>query len=159
MGPERDLVAVRFARGCMCFVAWVDGELGGYGWLSTGPEWIGEIQLEITPREREAYIWNCVTLPEHRRKGVFKSLVVAISAAARRLGAKRIWIGSVAIPAEKALRPLGFEPALQLDTATVAGMYLIRVKAGPNRVLAGDASSVLGVRPGLVIRGSHPRRH
>jgi len=159
MGPDGDLAAERLRRGCTCFAISTEGELAGYGWLSTGPEWIGEIQLEIKPREREGYIWNCVTVPEHRQKGVFRSLVTGISLAARRLGMRRIWIGSVAIPAEKALAPIGFEPALWFDSVTIAGLHLMRVSRGPHRSLAADAGSAIGVRPGLVIRGSHPRRH
>jgi len=159
MGPDGDLVADRFRRGCLCFAVWLEGGIAGYGWLSTGPEWIGEIQLEIKPRQREAYIWNCVTVPEHRRKGVFRSLVTGMSLAARRLGMKRVWIGSVAIPAEKALAPIGFEPALRFDSVAIAGLHVMRVTRGANRSLAADASSAIGVRPGLVIQGSHPRCH
>jgi GNAT superfamily N-acetyltransferase len=159
MGPDGDLVATRLARGCLCFGVWIEGSVAGYGWLSTGPEWIGELQLEIKPRQREAYIWNCVTIPEHRRRGVFRSLVMGMTAAARRLGARRVWIGSMAIPAEKAIEPLGFQPALNFDYSIVAGLHLMRVRASRNRALAADASSVLGVRPGLVIRGSQIRRH
>jgi GNAT superfamily N-acetyltransferase len=159
MGPEGDLVAQRLARGCLCFAVWIEGALGGYGWLSTGPEWIGELQLEIKPREREAYIWNCVTVPKHRRRGVFRSLVIGMSTAARRLGARRVWIGSVDIPAEKAIEPMGFQPALHFDHVTFAGAHLMRVRGSGNRVLAADASSALAVRPGLLVRGNQRRRH
>jgi GNAT superfamily N-acetyltransferase len=159
MSAERDLVRTRFARGCRCYAVKFDGAVGGYGWLSTGPEWIGEIQLEIKPREKDGYIWNCVTVPERRRQGVFRSLVAGISLAARRSGVRRLWIGSVAIPAEKALEPLGFRPALSFDMASLAGLHLMRVSQSSNAGLAADASSALGVRPGLVIRRSHPRRH
>ena len=159
MAREGDLAAPRFARGCLCFVGWLDGKVAGYGWFSTSPEWIGEIQLEIKPRQREGYIWNCVTVPEYRRKGVFRSVVMGASLAARRLGTKRLWIGSVDIPAERALAPLGFEPALFFASADVAGLHLMRVTAGSNRTLANDACAALGVRPGLVIRGTDRRRH
>src|SRR4029077_20283925 len=43
MGAEGDLVAARLSRGCRCFGAWAGDELLGYAWLSTGPEWIGEV--------------------------------------------------------------------------------------------------------------------
>jgi GNAT superfamily N-acetyltransferase len=159
MGPEGDLVAPRLARGCLCFAVFIDGALGGYGWLSRGSEWIGEAELEIKPREREAYIWNCVTLPSYRRRGVFRSLVFGISQAARRLGATRVWIGSVEIPAEKALEPLGFRPAIHASSLSIAGIHLTRVAPGPDRKLAVDGANVLGVRVGLVLRTSRPRRH
>jgi GNAT superfamily N-acetyltransferase len=159
MGSDGDLVASRLARGCLCFAVFIEGALAGYGWLSRGPEWIGEAELEIKPREREAYIWNCLTLPEHRRRGVFRSLVFGISHAARRLGAQRLWIGSVDIPAEKALEPLGFQPAIHASSLSLAGIHLTRVAPGPDRKLAVDGANVLGVRVGLMLRVSRPRRH
>jgi hypothetical protein len=159
MGTEGDLVAARLARGVRCFVVEIDDAIAGYGWLSVGPEWIGELQLEITPQQREGYIWNCVTVPEHRHKGVFRSVVLGIAAAGRRGGLERIWIGSVAIPAEKALEPAGFQPALHFDSLTTAGLHLMRVRRSQDALLATDASAALAVRPGLVIRGSHIRRH
>ena len=159
MGPDADLVTERLARGVRCFVVRMEGALAGYGWLSTGPEWIGEIQLELKPLQREGYIWNCVTVPEHRLKGVFRSLVLGMASAARRSGLRRAWIGTVAVPAEKALEPAGFRPALHFDINSVAGLHLMRVRRSTNPDLATDASSALGVRAGLVIRRSHPRRH
>ncbi|TMC52289.1 MAG: GNAT family N-acetyltransferase [Chloroflexi bacterium] len=159
MGPDGDLVTERLARGVRCFVVRIEDALAGYGWLSTGPEWIGEIQLELRPRQREGYIWNCVTAPEHRQKGVFGSLVLGIASAARRTGLRRVWIGTVAVPAEKALEPAGFRPALHFDVSALAGMRLMRVRRSADTALATDASSALRVRAGLVIRGSHPRRH
>jgi GNAT superfamily N-acetyltransferase len=159
MGPDGDLVASRLARGCLCFAVFIEGAVGGYGWLSRGPEWIGEAQLEIKPREREAYIWNCLTLPPHRRRGVFTSLVFGISQAARRLGATRVWIGSVDIPAEKVLEPLGFRPAIHASSLSLAGIHVTRVAPGPDRKLAVDGANVLGVRLGLMLRASRPRRH
>ena len=159
MGPEGDLVAGRLGRGVRCFIVRIDGGIAGYGWLSAGAEWIGELQLEIKPREREGYIWNCVTLDAHRRQGVFRSLVTGMSLAGHRHGMWRMWIGSVAIPAERALGPIGFEPALWFDSLTIGGVHLMRVKRASEGRLATDACTVAGVRPGLLIRGSQHRRH
>src|SRR5256885_10150415 len=102
MGPEGDLVAGRLARGVRCFIVRIDGGIAGYGWLSAGPEWIGELQLEIKPREREGYIWNCVTLDAHRRQRVYRTLVIGMSLAGGRYGMGRSGIGSVGIPPEGA---------------------------------------------------------
>ena len=72
MGADGDLVESRLARGCRCFGAWLDDGLAGYGWLSTKPEWIGELELEIAPGDGEGYIWNCFTLEQQRRRGVLR---------------------------------------------------------------------------------------
>ncbi len=158
MGAEGDLATTRLARGCRCFAVWVEGGLGGYGWLSNGPEWIGELQLEITPRPGEAYIWNCVTLTEHRRKGIFRSLLLGISEHARKEGMRRLWIGSVDIPAEKAVGPAGFEPVLHFTGVELAGLHLMRVTARDPSVAA-QRTDVLSVRPGLHIRPARRLRH
>ncbi len=159
MGTDGDLVAARFARGSRCFAVWIDGGVGGYGWLSTNPEWIGELQLEIRPRPGEGYIWNCATVDEHRRKGIFRSLLVGISGMAREEGLRRLWIGSMAIPAEKAVGPSGFKPALRFTSISVGGLHLMWVTRVTDAHVATDASAVLAIRPGLYLRGKRRRRH
>jgi GNAT superfamily N-acetyltransferase len=159
MGEERDLVASRFARGCRCFAVLVDESVGGYGWFSTGREWIGELQLEITLPAGEGYIWNCATVLEHRRKGIFRSLLVGISEAARREGFRRLWIGSVAIPAEKAVGPSGFRPALRFTAIAPPGAHVMRVHPATGAELSSDAYSVLSIKPGLHVRKRRSRRH
>jgi GNAT superfamily N-acetyltransferase len=161
MGVEGDLVAARMARGCRPFAAWVEGGIAGYGWLSSGREWIGELQLEIAPRAGEGYIWNCVTLPKHRRRGIFHSLLIGIPAVLRRERLSRLWIGSVAIPAENAVGSAGFAPALQFTAVMHADLIWLSVKrpADGDPSLSTDACEVLRVRPGSFLRTSHPRRH
>ena len=158
MGREADLVRPRLARGVRCFAVILDNGIAGYGWLSTGPEWIGELQLEITPRKAEAYIWNCVTLAGHRRKGVFRSLVIGISEAARGLGIRRVWIGSVAIPAEKALAPLGFRPGAHFWTYHFLRLYAMTTSFVDSAV-GRDARRVLPNRYGLHGGSATRRRH
>jgi GNAT superfamily N-acetyltransferase len=161
MGAEGDLVAARLARGCRCFGAWLDDELVGCGWLSTKPEWIGELELEIKPGVGEGYIWNCFTLPDHRRRGVLRELVTRIRARAREEGLSRLWIGSVAIPAEKAFGPSGFTPALAFASAVIAGYRWLQVRpaAGAEPALVAAAHQVIAVPPGRFLRLSRPRRH
>jgi hypothetical protein len=161
MGPERELIALRLARGCRCFAAWLEDSLIGYGWLSAKPEWVGEVQLEIKPRDGEGYVWNCVTVPEQRRKGTFRSILTGITTVARQEGMTRLWLGTIAIPAEKAVGPSGFRPALYFDTVTLAGLHWMRVTAAPNASpsLISDACEVLSTRPGWHVRRSRQRRH
>jgi GNAT superfamily N-acetyltransferase len=158
MGAEGELVVLRFARGCRCFAVLLEGAIAGYGWLSTGPEWIGEIQLEIRPRKAEGYIWNCVTLPEHRRKGIFRSVVIGAANGARETGVRRVWIGSVDIPAEKALAPIGFEPAARFRTRRFGSLYLAAARYADS-VVGGDARRVLPVRARFYGGTVTSRRH
>ena len=161
MGADGDLVAARMARGCRCFGAWLGDELAGYGWLSTKPEWIGELELTIRPGAAEGYIWNCFTLENHRRRGVLRALLAGIRGRARDEGMTRLWIGSVAIPAEKAFGPSGFTPALVFASELIVGYRWLQVQpaAGADPAVAKAAHAVVGVPSGRFLRWSHPRRH
>jgi GNAT superfamily N-acetyltransferase len=161
MGADGDLVATRMARGCRCFGAWLGDELAGYGWLSTGPEWIGELELVITPRDGEGYIWNCFTIPPLRRRGVLRALLAGIRTSAHDEGLSRLWIGSVAIPAERAFGPSGFTPALVFSSEVIAGYRWIEVApaSGTDAALVEAAHRAIGVPDGRFLRTSHPKRH
>lgn len=161
MGADGDLVAARMARGCRCFGAWLGDELAGYGWLSTKPEWIGELELTITPRAGEGYIWNCFTIEHLRRRGVLRALLAAITQGAHHEGMSRLWIGSVAIPAERAFGPSGFTPALLFASELIAGYRWLQVAqaVGADPTLAEAAHQVLGVPSGRFLRWSRQRRH
>jgi len=161
MGADGDLVSARLARGCRCFGGWLDHELAGYGWLSARPEWIGELELTITPRSGEGYIWNCFTLERLRRRGVLRALLAGIRDRSHDEGLTRLWIGSVAIPAEKAFGPSGFTPALVFASELIAGYRWLQVQtaAGADPELAAAAHRVVGVPSGRFLRWSHPRRH
>ena len=166
MGPEGDLVATRLSRGCRCFGAWAGGDLLGYGWLTSGPEWIGEIDLEIRPGAGEAYIWNCVTLPPHRRQGVFGAMVAGLAARARSEGLSRLWIGSIAIPAEKVIPRAGFTPVLHFSSEVLSGIRWLKVRSDegvePGLLAAGREVFAVGGRPlrldAWMVR-AQPRRH
>jgi GNAT superfamily N-acetyltransferase len=166
MGSDADLVAIRLARRCRCFAGWVGTEFAGYGWLSTGPEWIGELDLEIRPAVGEAYLWNCVTMPEHRRKGVFRALMAGVAARARTEGLTRLWIGSVALPAEKAVPQVGFVPVLHFSSEILSGIRWLKVRSVPdveNELLA-SAREVLAIggrplRLDTWMKRAEPRRH
>ena len=161
MGPDGDLVEARLARGCRCFGAWLGDELAGYGWLSTKPEWIGELELKISPGVGEGYIWNCFTLSHQRRRGVLRALLAALMARADQEGFTRLWIGSVAIPAEKAFAPSGFTPALVFASEVIAGYRWLQVRpaAGTDPALVAAAHQAIAVPAGRFLRLSRPRRH
>jgi GNAT superfamily N-acetyltransferase len=166
MGTEGDRVATRMRRGCRCFVARINEEIVGYGWVSTAAEWMGEVQLEIRPARGEAYIWNCVTLPPHRLKGVFGALLRAVKAQLKGDGLSRAWIGSVDDPAEKAFDDAGFVPVMRLDATSRLGFRWVRVRPAyrADPLLAAAASLALGSRgvpfgSGFYLRWAETRRH
>jgi GNAT superfamily N-acetyltransferase len=161
MEAESGLVPGRLARGSRCFGAWVGHELVGYGWLSTRSEWIGELDLQIGLPAGEAYIWNCVTLARHRRKGVFRSVVTSIVGQAHKEGLARLWIASIVGVGGKTIQQAGFVPALRFDAGRMLGIHWLRVSAmegvAPN--LLASAREAVSVRGPLLVRRSITRKH
>jgi GNAT superfamily N-acetyltransferase len=161
MANEADLVPIRLARGSRCFGAWAGHELVGYGWLSAKSEWIGELELEIGLPSGEAYIWNCVTLAPHRRKGVFRSVVTTLVSQARQEGMARLWIASLFGVGGNAIQQAGFEPVLRFDSAKRLGLRWLRVMPvqGVDPNLEAAAREALSVKAAMSVRRSRSRRH
>jgi len=161
MGQEADLVPMRLARGSRCFGAWTGHELVGYGWLSAKSEWIGEVEMEIAPAAGEAYVWNCVTLAPHRRKGVFRSLVTSLVTQAREEGLARLWIASVVDLAGTAIEQAGFVPVMRFETASRFGLRWLRVAPvdGVDPGLLASARDAMAIKHGMSVRRSTSRRH
>jgi GNAT superfamily N-acetyltransferase len=162
MGVEGDLVQLRFARGCRCFAAWRGTQVIAYGWLSEGPEWIGELELEIRPGPGEAYVWNCVTLPAQRRTGLFRALLLQIAGECRREGLSRLWLGGLAAePASKALPEAGFTPILDFELDQLQDVRRLGIGAseGADPALVSSLLSALGLSLGTFIRPPRSRRH
>jgi len=161
MEAESGLVPGRLARGSRCFGAWVGHELVGYGWLSSKSEWIGEVQLEIGLPPGEAYIWNCVTLARHRRKGVFRSVVTSIVRHAHNEGLARLWIASLAGVGGKTIQQAGFQPVLRFDSAKRLGLHWLRVRPaqGVDPDLVASAREAVAVSGPLLVRRAIIRRH
>ena len=156
----------RMARGCRCFVARLGDEVVAFGWLATGTEWIGELELEITPERDAAYIWNCATHPAHRRKGFFRSLVTGIAAQAQREGLNRLWIGTLDIPAAKGVADVGFVPAMRFTSVWMYGVRWLRARSAdsvdPDLVMsARQVLAIAGVplRLGSSMKRAEQRRH
>jgi hypothetical protein len=133
----------------------------GYGWLSTKSEWIGELEMEIGLPSGEAYIWNCVTLARHRRKGVFRSVVNSIVTESKKEGLTRLWIASIVGIGGKTIQQAGFEPVLRFDAGKMLGMHWLRVRPAPgvNPGLLGSARKAVGVKGPLALRRSVARKH
>lgn len=150
MGEEGDLVQERLRRGCRAFLLRRGSEVAAYGWLTAGPEWIGEIGLEIVPGADEAYLWNCVTLPEHRLQGLFKRLVVHVAAAVKEEGYARLWIAGLAGTAERALEYASFRRIAEITPmAERAGWFQVEPAGVP----------VLGLGDASTFAAGAPRRH
>ena len=148
MADEGDRVGMRFDRGCRAFARFDHGDVVSFGWLSAGREWVGELAIEIAPALGEAYVWNCFTLQPHRRRGHYRAVLEGIVAVARAEGLRRLWIGSVDIPAEKADVDAGFVRVLHFEVEHSGSTRRLKAAAAPGADprLVADARSRLGLR-------------
>ncbi len=161
MGGDAEMVGPRLIRGCRCFAAWAGGEIVSFGWLSETSEWIGEVGLEVHLDPGEAYIWNCVTLPDHRRRGLFRTIVRKLAETARAEGMARVWIASLEGSPARAVVGLGFEPVLHLEPepALPEGRLKLAPADGANRALHAAALRVLAASGEEWLQPGPPRRH
>jgi hypothetical protein len=160
MGPDGELVAGRFERGCRCLAAWTGGRVIAYAWLSTGPEWVGELSCRIRPGPAEAYVWNCVTAPPYRRQRLYTALLGEAAGYFCQEGLTRLWVVTLDdVPyAGRGVAAAGFKPALTLSARRFGTMQLFWASAplGADRALSSSARRVvgglrLGRRPGPVV--------
>jgi hypothetical protein len=150
MGRDARLAAGRFVRGCRCFAARVEGGIAAYAWVSTGSEWIGEIDSPIQLSPAEAYVWNCVTLPPYRRRRLYTALLGLVAARLGAEGVRRVWVATlVSLPhAGRGVATAGFRPAAHavcLRVAWLRLLWLVAVRQAEPE-LAASARRVLGGR-------------
>jgi len=110
-------VAARLGSGRRCFLVRAGGAVAAYGWMTAGGEWIGELDRRVALARDEAYIWDCATLPAHRRRGLYKALLAGMLLALSRKGHRRAWIGAALSnrPSVRAFSALGFRPVVMVD--------------------------------------------
>jgi len=147
MGCSPLQVEERLQRGTRCFTASMDGDLAAYGWVSHGSELIGELERQIHLGPREAYIWDCLTLPKHRGRGLYTGLLHVMVATLSQEGFGRIWIGAALSnrPSIRGFEKAGFRPALgvvYLRVGSWSCLYTHRFRGAP-REMAEEARRVL----------------
>lgn len=90
-GKSEAEIARRFSAGHRAYVALWDGEPAAWGWVATRSAEIGELSSTFAIPRGDRYLWNFVTLKEHRGKGIYPRLLNAIVRAESR-EASRFWI-------------------------------------------------------------------
>ena len=114
--PDPAAVKQRFSAGSRCFVGRVDERIAAYGWVSWKIECVGELERSIRLQPEEAYIWDCVTLPQFRRQRLYTALLGHMLAVLQSESLTRVWIGSSLgnRPSLLGFRLAGFQPAIRL---------------------------------------------
>jgi hypothetical protein len=93
-------------------------------------------------------------------------MVSGIAARAQTERLSRLWIGSVAIPAEKAIPRAGFAPVLHFSSEVLSGIRWLKVRSeagvDPGLLAAGREVLAVGGRPLRLdtwMKRAQPRRH
>ena len=126
-------ITKRLDAGRQCYVAWVDGQIAAYGWVSFIEEDIGELNLRIKLVSGEAYIWDCVTLPAFREKLLYSALLIYILNELRSHNTCRVWIGADFdnIASQKGIARAGFHHIGDLVIERVLAMRQVWVTGLP----------------------------
>ena len=84
-------MGARLVAGHRAYVASLDGIDAAFGWVATRHARIGELGIAFDVPDGERYLWNFVTLPSHRGRGIYPHLLDAIVRAEMR-EAERFWV-------------------------------------------------------------------
>jgi len=87
----REEIERRFTAGHRAYVAYIAEEPAAFGWVATRSAEIGEMAMVFDIPAGDRYLWNFVTLPSHRGKGIYPRLLDAI-VRAESAEADRFWI-------------------------------------------------------------------
>ena len=89
---DRQQVEARIRGGNVPYMAYIGGEPAAYGWSAWRRGRIGELGMEFNMPEDNRYLWDFLTVPHLRGRGIYPRLLQAILAMERG-EAERFWIG------------------------------------------------------------------
>ena len=131
-----EVIQSRFDEGAHCYVAFLYDIPVGYGWVGTKVGHIRQIGLKWTLEDRDRVLWDFVTLPDYRGRGVYPHLLQAILRG-RPAGAERFWIGHQGqnTSSERGIVKAGFR-LNNLTLLTSDGQIVQQSQGDPARALA-----------------------
>jgi len=84
-------INARVQRGNHPYIAFVDDAPVAYGWAATQEGGIAELQFSFPIPARNCYLWNFLTLPQWRGRGIYPRLLQAIISQQQLID--HFWIG------------------------------------------------------------------
>ncbi len=135
-------IRARVSQGHRLYLARVADDVVGWGWSATSTASIGELGLNIVVPPGNRYVWDFVTLPEWRGRGIYPQLLQAIIGAERDV--VRFWVGHdfSNVASGRGILRAGFQLVGKLHPMRAGGFYLAPVD-DPERTRL--AASILGV--------------
>jgi len=92
--PDIDPIQRRLQDNRRCFRLCVAGQIAAYGWVTRGPECVGELERTFHLDDDEAYIWDCATLPAWRGQRCYSALLSQMLHELAQEGTRQVWIGA-----------------------------------------------------------------
>ncbi len=87
-----DQLQDRIDRGNQPYLARIHGKPAAYGWSAWKRAEIGELGVDLVLPNGDHYLWDFVTLPDFRGRGIYPHMLQGIIRAEMTL-AQRFWIG------------------------------------------------------------------
>lgn len=114
--PSLDLIEQRLQNKRRCFSLKIDDQIVCYGWVTHGPENVGELERRFYLLDEEAYIWHCGTVPVWREQRCYSALLSHLICQLHDEGVPRIWIGASRLnqPSIQGFVNAGFQPVLDV---------------------------------------------
>lgn len=149
-GLDAREIESRLEAGHCCYVARLGDAAVAYGWVARADASIGELTLAFQLRESDRYLWDFVTLPAWRGKGIYPHLLQSILRQ-EGLAESRFWIINAPenVASAKGIGKAGFRVVGDLSF-TREGRAGILPTGDPGQ--AGIGAALLGVP--LVERGA-----
>jgi GNAT superfamily N-acetyltransferase len=124
----------RFETGRRCFGFEIDGRIVSFGWVTPGPERTGELERTLAVPPGEAYVWDCGTVPDHRRSGFYSALLNKILIELQDEGVPRVWIGASRLnaPSVRGIAKAGFRHVIDLTYRRFGRLTWITTREAPD---------------------------
>lgn len=144
MQEPSSTVRVRLEEGNRAMLALTtDGRIAGYGWIRHGAIRIDDLPFRQPLPPDHAYIWDCLTTPAQRGRGIFPGLLRFMLATLQREGFHQAWAGVAPgnEPSMRAFARAGFRVVAQIGV--MRGQVRLRTlpaaRADEAAILAGRA--------------------
>jgi ribosomal protein S18 acetylase RimI-like enzyme len=152
--PSPELVRQRLQSGRRCFTLRIAGQIVTYGWVTRGPEQVGELERQFHLHADESYIWHCGTVPSWRRQRCYSALLSQIVHQLHAEGTARIWIGASRRnhASVRGLANAGFQPVIDLTYRRAVRLTIMWIRQHP---VAREALVMAAFR---IVQNPHERR-
>jgi GNAT superfamily N-acetyltransferase len=137
-------IEARFRLGNRALAARIAGEPTGIGWSSAGEVAIGELGLRFDLPPGNRYLWDFVTLPEWRGRGIYPTLLQAFLTCES--DAERFWVGHDLdnVASARGITKAGFRTTGAVYDIPGAGPVFV-TRTGDLTERAGPAAKLLGI--------------